>query len=101
MEKKDRSIVELIGLLVIGLAVAVPIAFYYAWIVSKMIDWFKLPVHLSILQIWAVFQILALYKTRPETKGKEYSAIIGGLIGDAVGVSFVLLVTYLIHLLWT
>jgi hypothetical protein len=96
--KKELSVIELFGYLVLGICISIPISFYAAWCIFKIIQWFNLPVNLTILQIYAVNQIIALYDNS-EAKSKEFSDFISKVFGKAFLLSFVLLIMYIIHLI--
>jgi hypothetical protein len=96
--KKDHTPIEVFGYLFLGLAIGIPAAFYSAWCILKIIEWFKLPFHFTLLQIYATSQIIALYMYK-ESEDEDFEKVIGEVIKRAVLFSFVLLVMYIIHLI--
>lgn len=95
--KKDYTLLELFGCMVLGLMVSIPLSFYNAWVVLKIIDWFKIPIHLTLLQMFAVNQLAGLYFYTEAKEEETFTALIAKMFSRAVLVFFVLLIMYIIY----
>lgn len=96
--KKEYSAIELFGYIILGLAISIPASFYSAWCILKIIEWFKLPFHFTLLQMYALGEIISLY-TYTESKDEGFSKLVRKIFTRVFLLSFVLLIMYIIHLI--
>lgn len=97
--KKDYSALELLGAIVLTFAIGIPLSFYAAWVMLKIIEWFAIPVNLNVMQMFGINQIVALW-TYTETKSSDdssFSKSFGKLFTRAALMSLILLIMYIVH----
>lgn len=100
MEKKQDNIVEMLGYLIIGLAVGIPIQIYTAWIVLKAIEWYHIPVSLSLVQLWVIIVIFKMLKSSPDTTDGSFPELLKAILKQVGPLSFLLGIIYLMGLIW-
>lgn len=86
------------------MAVAVPIALYYAWAASYLWAWFIVPSFnappLSILQIWGICLTLSMLRPRLDLEKKNAEGWDGGLLALIIAPPTALGFGYAIKFWW-
>lgn len=103
-EIKEYSFGYILLKLLIVLPVGILLSFYKAFIIQKVIEWFNIPIHLSIIQLYGLlliynFIVLSFDKLKEEKEIESILDSIIGLIKYAIVLSLALGLSYLIYLI--